>query len=140
MIKYWADKWVEALRSGEYGQTNGRLFRSEEGNACSDKDCETCKASPAGYCCLGVLTEVVRREMPNVGEWNEDRFSTPDDKFGYSDFTPLVIQRITDMGNSDPNLYKDDEGEPITCSLANDVHGKTFAEIADYVEANYKDM
>jgi hypothetical protein len=40
-------KWVEALRSGEYAQTRGALFRAEPAGG-----------HPAGYCCLGVLTDL----------------------------------------------------------------------------------
>lgn len=38
----WKEKWLEALRSGKYPQTKHRLKTSE------------------GYCCLGVLCEIVK--------------------------------------------------------------------------------
>lgn len=36
----WKQKWIEALRSGDYTQDNGAL------------------RTPTGYCCLGVLCEI----------------------------------------------------------------------------------
>ena len=46
-------KWVEALRSGDYTKTTGRLYRKVEG-----KDC---------HCTLGVLCDVALREqVPGV--------------------------------------------------------------------------
>lgn len=38
-------KWVDALRSGEFGQTTGRLGKVDE-------------TGEASYCCLGVLCEI----------------------------------------------------------------------------------
>lgn len=40
-------KWVEALRSGEYKQCRGALFKK------------------GAYCCLGVLREIAPKEMRN---------------------------------------------------------------------------
>jgi hypothetical protein len=42
MKKEWADKWVEALRSGKYGQGKGQLWNKHTNN----------------YSCLGVLQEL----------------------------------------------------------------------------------
>lgn len=53
-MKYWklpkefAEKWVAALRSGEYAQTTGRLADLD------DEDREPC-----AYCCLGVATIIL---------------------------------------------------------------------------------
>lgn len=46
------DAWIAALRSGQYQQGTGALMRSPEG--------------VAEYCCLGVLCEVVGREVGEV--------------------------------------------------------------------------
>jgi hypothetical protein len=42
--------WIDALRSGEYGQCKG-VLHSEE-----------------GYCCLGVLTDIYHKKT-GMGEW-----------------------------------------------------------------------
>ena len=41
----WKQKWVDALRSGEYEQAEGKLRRI------------------SGYCCLGVLCDLVKGEL-----------------------------------------------------------------------------
>jgi hypothetical protein len=46
-------KWVAALRSGEFKQTRAVL------------------RDDVGYCCLGVLCEIYRRET-SQGEWKEE--------------------------------------------------------------------
>jgi len=45
-------KWVETLRSGEFAQTRGKLFRGEGYDYL-----------PAGYCCLGVLAKIQGCEL-----------------------------------------------------------------------------
>lgn len=45
MKKYWADKWIKALESGEYKQTKGCLRKK-------------LKDDTLGYCCLGVLEDI----------------------------------------------------------------------------------
>ena len=45
MKKEIADKWVAALRSGDYKQVHAYLH------------------TPAGYCCLGVLCEITKEEI-----------------------------------------------------------------------------
>lgn len=45
-------KWLEALRSGDFPQTRGKLFRGEENDSL-----------PAGYCCLGVLAKIQGCEL-----------------------------------------------------------------------------
>lgn len=46
------DKWIKALRSGEYKQGNQALCRIEQGEKY--------------YCCLGVLTDLFVKEFPDV--------------------------------------------------------------------------
>ncbi len=60
MQKELKTKWIEALRSGEYHQATG-LLRSEN----------TVDGSPMGYCCLGVLCDVVDSDgwTPERDEW-----------------------------------------------------------------------
>lgn len=53
MKKEVAEQWVEALRSGEYQQTRGRMRATDESGARS-------------YCCLGVLCEVLREEITTI--------------------------------------------------------------------------
>lgn len=87
-------KWVEALRSGEYEQTEGQLRVDDE------------KGKPVGYCCLGVLCEVMgAKYIPTRGRADAEK---------------------------DAGLHEDD-GFKLACM--ND-DGRSFREIADYIEAN----
>lgn len=56
MKKEWADKWVAALRSGDYMQARGRMFRKHPNAGIFPFDEYI---TPAGYCCLGVLECIV---------------------------------------------------------------------------------
>lgn len=49
------EKWLAALRSGEYKQTRGALFRPRRLD-------DVKPIFPAGYCCLGVLCDVMGLE------------------------------------------------------------------------------
>jgi hypothetical protein len=51
MKEKYKKKWLKALRSGEYDQTIGQL------------------ASDDGYCCLGVLCEVVAQDHPDMHDY-----------------------------------------------------------------------
>lgn len=48
------DKWLEALRSGEYEQTKGKLYKSPE--------FVDLHGGTVGYCCLGVLQHCLTGE------------------------------------------------------------------------------
>jgi len=47
-------KWVKALRSGEFNQRRGALYRKER------------PGFEAGYCCLGVLAKVKGRSIDDL--------------------------------------------------------------------------
>jgi len=98
--------WVEALRSGEYEQTDGGL--------CYD----------GKYCCLGVLCEIDERVTPI-------RYSTKDVAYEIGDgpFELGVLPReFRDLIGITP------QQESIVIKM-ND-GGTGFPEIADYIEAN----
>lgn len=90
-------KWVAALRSGEYKQTGGHL-----------RYCDL-NGNPKGYCCLGVLCDVMDPEG-----WGA-RFH--DDDAGLPE--PSMV------GAHQPTLID-----------MNDREGRSFAEIADFIEKN----
>ena len=85
--------WVEALRSGEYKQGKGMLYRPEE-----------------THCCLGVLCKVAGKGSYSEGEVNLDG-----GYFWLDGIFPDGIRTFVNM---------------------NDHQGKSFNEIADYIEAN----
>ena len=74
MNKDIAEKWAVLLESNEFAQSSGKLRRTE------------------GYCCLGVLCELYRRET-GQGMWVE----CEGDNTGMYDFQWLNNQRRTDV-------------------------------------------
>lgn len=100
--------WVAALRSGEYTQGKGVL------------------KSEGTHCCLGVLCEI----SPFDIEANMSiLFPSADvaDWAGLSDIAPLM-----------PRSYKTDKGPRRSLSDINDGGGKSFKQIANIIEHNYK--
>lgn len=96
-------KWLEALRSGDYQQTKGTLKSSE------------------GYCCLGVFLSAVVGEEPPVYDYDEET--------GLQDEGP---QELYDFCRD----YLPEEVFKKGINM-ND-QGKSFSEIADMIEENWK--
>jgi hypothetical protein len=117
MDQGWKEKWVTALRSGEFTQAFGVL---KAGDSCG--------------CCLYVLTELVRQEHPDVGRWDEgntgdflyereDGYETEAD----GELAPTV-QAIVGLRDGDPLI-----GDTTAITL-NDEDKASFAEIAERIE------
>lgn len=139
------NKWVAALRSGQFAQTVGTLQRDQPGEfELRDTRGETIKVStvvaPVGYCCLGVLCEVIRQEAPDLFSWESsqdgngvalfegwepvDEWSTP--------YSPTqFVSELESMGHL-PGIEIQDEvvGDLIKM---ND-YGESFDAIADAIE------
>jgi len=100
------EQWIKALRSGDYKQIKGTLKGEHpEGGT--------------GYCCLGVLTEVMGCEVEKQG-LIEGSLSE------YSSEGPLgIYEHLRDVIGFD---YVD------TLIDYNDETGLDFKEIADYIE------
>jgi len=102
-------KWLEALRSGKYQQGKNKLRDSDD-----------------RFCCLGVACEVL-----NVSFVAVDGFFYYD---GNAQISPVtVVNDIALYGASGDNADRRDDTKRLT--YLND-HGKTFAEIADIIEAD----
>lgn len=124
-------KWVEALRSGTYAQTIGRL------------------ADNVGFCCLGVACEVAiangvalsKRQTESLAgtfeyaygpEWSEGEL--PDivaEWLGFYDEGDDEYSHATD-----PSLPTT-EHPTYSCASWNDEAKATFSKIADLIEAHY---
>jgi len=100
-------KWIDALRSGEYEQAKFTL------------KCEY------GYCCLGVLTDLYIQE--NDLEWVYDNKSNNYEFDGNEGSLCNYVIKWSDFpdGKVEEELIK-----------MNDTTLKTFSEIADYIEEN----
>jgi hypothetical protein len=136
-------KWLAALRSGEYKQTQGVLahtFFSEGENG-----------EVTGYCCLGVLCDLAVKDgviPPPVkdygGDWKYGAFDRVlYDEGDYKEYDtsetglPMTVREWAglDVSDEDPKWTDPTPDEPSNYTLAgaND-SGKTFAEIADIIE------
>jgi hypothetical protein len=127
-------KLVEALRSGEFLQSYGRLRRppwppSEEGVE---------EEKGWRYCCLGVGCELYRRETQKADWATQTDYSTSDNPVLYgvfleeSAYLPREVQKWYGFESGDPNL---DNG--MRATYFNDEKELNFDEIADLFEKEY---
>ena len=100
-------KWVSALRSGDYQQTQNYLHKED------------------GFCCLGVLCDLYGKEH-NV-EWN---FVEDLNFYRFQDHPtslPFPVIEWAGVGSSNPSI-------PGTSLVGLNDSGSTFNEIADFIE------
>jgi hypothetical protein len=105
-------KWVAALRSGEYNQTEGSL-RDDN-----------------GFCCLGVLCNLHAQAHPRIAAKQD----LPHEYMGLSDLLPEEVIKwagLFDDTGADFVMYKDQQK---TLPELND-EGVSFDIIADLIEA-----
>lgn len=127
-----AEKWVAALKSGDYDQTQSVLKRTA-----SDPD-----NANVGHCCLGVACEVYHKET-GEGEWKveilatipyfvtDDSADTPQTK---NDIVlPVAVREWLGLASTGGD-YLDGYGDASSLTDLND-SGATFAEIADLIES-----
>lgn len=114
MKKSWAMKWVKALRSGKYQQTTESLR--------DDK----------GHCCLGVLCALT--------PYKNNYTKMPNDAGNKYESLPIEIKTLVGCSQSDPIVPFSTDGAEVSLSSLNDDHNKSFAEIADIIEQNWKKL
>lgn len=107
------NKWTDALESGEYPQTRGRLYLSKK--VCEE---QSYLDTPIGYCCLGVLSEVAGIEISEDGS----ECMIESKEVGYDPLESLIGPSV-----SLRSLYD-----------LNDRLRKTFPEIAQWIRENIK--
>lgn len=121
----WAEKWVEALRSGEYKQGKNRLRSNDD-----------------EFCCLGVLCDQMQKAgvMPF---WETIKMDGIEDT-SYrcaGEITHLPIQAAELVGLTTPDgAFKADSKYPPTVRVTSSLmlwndEGKTFEEIANLIES-----
>jgi len=104
------EKWVSALRSGDYKQTQRRLHDEN------------------GFCCLGVLCDLYGKK--NNVEWEPSTHYN--NAYMFQDMTtvlPLSVMEWAGVEDYNPHV----NGGPFTLAELND-RGSTFNEIADLIE------
>lgn len=114
MDKKIKEKWLEALRSGKYVQGEGVLRNGDD-----------------EYCCLGVLCEVAGAECSKEPVYAGSDLLIPRYRFTYkgdsqTELLPLLLSNELGIG-------KDAHS---TLTTMNDNQGKTFKQIADWIEEN----
>lgn len=102
--------WVAALRSGDYLQCKTALRFTREG-------------APAHYCCLGVLCElnndlIICPVNTSIASYKQDPRRSGTVPSGYQGLDKEAIDELITM---------------------NDSQGKTFSEIADWIEENIEE-
>ncbi len=112
MNKEIKDRWLAALRSGEYKQTT--LYLKDDN----------------GYCCLGVLCDLYLKD--NNKEWDIEGLGTLYCE-GVEGVLPEQVIAYAGLNSRNPNLIHDDFGNNVI-SEYNDTHQLTFSEIADLIE------
>jgi hypothetical protein len=98
--------WIEALRSGKYQQARKYL---RQGN---------------GFCCLGVACDLI-----DSSEWG-DETSTGAYYYGPSDYDALTVW----SGDIEARYGLTPKQSEVLWRMNDE--GNSFAEIADYIEAN----
>jgi len=136
------EKWVAALRSGEYAQGTGELRRANEDGSHS-------------YCCLGVLCELHRKEHNADGsdyhyQWESlpSRLCGSHRRVGayahHTDNLPHSVRQWAGIGEADPTIHRDDDDDETCCAngitYLNDDCGMPFDQIADLIERQWEDL
>jgi hypothetical protein len=117
-------KWVKALRSGEYRQTAGALRRPHEDGG-------------YGYCCLGVLCDLYRKEKKKG--WTAD-LADPPPSAGFPENEVPSVKVCKWAGLSAKNPSVDFDDDEASLAALNDDRGFSFAQIANVIEENYKSL
>ncbi len=118
MNKYVKKKWLEALRSGEYKQTRGKLRRNRGKNK-------------ASFCCLGVLCNLHAQAHPEIAATQTD----PKSYIGATELPPVEVMEWAGLEAKDPVIAIGHGVHERTTRLSvlND-SGYSFKEIASLIE------
>jgi hypothetical protein len=107
------EKWLEALRSGEYHQSKNGLYDG------------------VGYCCLGVLCDIHSKET-NI-QWNPDPNVNGFYRYmGDCATLPTALVEWAGLPDDNPDVVVDDSSTSL--SELNDSYDYTFTAIADLIE------
>lgn len=116
MKKEIKEKFLTALRSGEYEQTKGRL---KNGNC---------------FCALGVLCDLFIKEH-KFAEWEEDSITVFPDSIKQEIFSYQTPRQVDEWAEfSEDTAIYDKQGVLSSIIELNDDYGYTFEEIAELIE------
>lgn len=116
MNKEVKQKWISALRSGEYKQGTGRLKREDE------------------YCCLGVLCDLYIKEHKNEVSWEEKRltgyyFRGQQAEYGFH--LPPEVITWAGITSDNPNVHYECKCSPLTKLNDRQVNFNTISELIE---------
>lgn len=119
-------KWVDALRSGEFSQTKGALSRLE---VTQHKE----EQLPVGNCCLGVACEIsgVVKSTERPTKWSDKDLGYYD---GTSEFLPNSVKQWLGFRNDNPCVKTEKGWKPL--AELND-EGLDFVDISDLIQKTY---
>ncbi len=111
MIKKYKEKWIAALRSGDYRQNRGSLRRMVD-------------ETNFGYCCLGVLCEVLKedKKLCQEGFVFENDQCIYSGAIGYASLPTKLLERLKIEVKTQDKLI-----------TMNDYKHRNFKEIANYI-------
>lgn len=133
------DKWIEALKSGDYTQTKLNLRDTE------------------GFCCLGVACDLFIKET-GVGRWGDPTsegiipffYPVPEEESWGENLKevevdetselPDIVREWIGMRSNDGSYFKDTGLLNYDCLAANNDGGLTFEEIATIAESRPMDL
>jgi hypothetical protein len=129
MKKAIADKWVKALRSGEYKQVQKRLA------AYTDKT-----KTEVGFCCLGVLTDLYAKEK-NFGRKDYQHLFNFDEDTDecIMSVLPYAVRVWADMDTA-VGMFIKENNRVLDLAILNDDWNVDFDGIANTIERNYEQL
>jgi hypothetical protein len=128
MKKEWADKWVAALRSGNYVQGQASLKQLNR---------HTEDAVPS-FCCLGVLCDLAKDSENVKAHWEGQTMVCADSK--NNAILPWPVQKEVGMQSQFGDLTGIKGFHNLSLPELNDKAGKSFAEIADVIEKYWEQL
>ena len=134
MKKEIAEKWVGYLRSGEFKQSYGRLYREVDLRIESPAG-RPLALEPAGHCCFGVLCELAKDEGAIEGYLGNEIY-LPDDVWtwaGTDGNNPALSFPVEE------SAWAGLEGDLMLTEL-NDSKEWSFEDIADLIERRWEEI
>ena len=120
-------KWVEALRSGDYKQGQKRLRIMDDNT----------------FCCLGVACDISELNKWNVFGYGQQLFSYGQQLFGHGiTMLPSEVSNWLGLTSHEGELFFIDEEGVLTMTYLTNLNDSdyTFEQIADIIEMGYLEL
>lgn len=149
--KEFAEKWIEALESGEYKQADGTLLKMdyEYNESMDEPDYDKPITETCTYCCLGVAAKISDCEIKEI-EGND--LLSDDEDFYLKKGIPEILLEIDDLNlveiltklndttyESNTKRWKEKFPDLKLLDKKFDIYGKiqyNFKEIAKFIKLN----